>query len=100
MLAFPKPQRIELPKYLKFIRQHQCCVDKCWRSSQASHIVFDGQGRKASKVPDTQTVPKCAKHHLEYHVIGKEEFENKYGLNFAQIVISLLTEYITLGGIS
>jgi hypothetical protein len=69
-------------------------VWKCFRPTQASHIVFDGQGKEGSKVDDTQTVPKCRRHHEEYHAIGREAFERKYGLNFYQVIIDLQTEYI------
>jgi hypothetical protein len=93
-LAFPKPVRVELPDYLRFVRRHNCVVKGCWKRTEASHIVFDGQGKQGSKVDDTQAVPKCDGHHKEYHRIGREPFERKYGLDFAQIIIRLLTEYI------
>jgi len=92
--AFPKPQRGELPQYLAFVRRRTCVVKGCWKYTQASHIVFDGQGKVSSKVDDTQAVPKCERHHEEYHRIGRVEFEQKYGLDFAQIIIQLLTAYI------
>jgi len=95
-LAFPKPFRLELPHYLAFVRGHPCVVKKCWKKAQASHVVFDGQGKAASKVSDTQTVPKCDGHHKEYGRIGRDPFAEKYGLDFAQIIISLLTEYVVL----
>jgi hypothetical protein len=69
-------------------------VVKCYRYPQASHIVFDGQGRMGSKVDDSQCVPKCDRHHEEYHRIGREAFAAKYALDFAQIIIGLLTEYV------
>src|SRR3990167_6612166 len=91
---FPKPTRVELPDYLAFVRLHHCVIKGCWKKSQASHVVFDGQGKEGSKVDDTQTVPKCDGHHREYHRVGRDRFEAKYGLNFYQIIINLLTEYI------
>lgn len=95
-LAYPKPTRVESPHYLAFVRQHPCCVPKCWKRPQASHVVFQGQGKVGSKVDDTQAVPHCEKHHLEYHEIGREAFERKYGLNLYQTIIDLLTEYTVL----
>jgi hypothetical protein len=94
LLAFPKPQRVELPAYRAFVRQHTCVVWKCFRRTQASHIVFDGQGKEGSKSDDTQTVPKCDKHHEEYHHIGRDAFAAKYGLQFERIIIDLLTAYV------
>lgn len=92
--AFPRPQRTELPDYLKFVRRHSCCVKNCWKRTEAHHVVFDGQGKIGSKVSDTQAISLCEKHHQEYHAIGRDAFELKHGLNCAQIIIQLLTEYI------
>lgn len=96
-LRFPKPTRLDLPEYLKFVRQHSCVVLTCWNRVEASHIVFDGQGKTGSKVNDTQAVPMCRKHHSQYHA-SREGFERLHGLNLAQIIIDLLTEYIVWKG--
>ena len=92
--ALPKPERFESPAYLKFVRQHHCLVWGCWRSTEAHHVVFDGQGKTGSKVDDTQTVPLCRWHHDDYHACGREWFERKHSLNLALAIIELLTEYI------
>jgi hypothetical protein len=95
--ALPKPQRFESPEYRSFIRRHHCCVWNCWKRTEAHHVVFDGQGKTGSKVDDTQTVPLCRPHHDAYHELGRADFERAYGLNLAQIIIDLLTEYIREG---
>lgn len=92
--AFPKPKRIESPAFLKFIRQHNCQVAKCWKRTQAHHLVFEGQGLMGSKVSDFQTMPLCEQHHREFHDIGRDAFSEKHSLDLKQIVIDLLTEYI------
>lgn len=93
-LMLPKPFRFESRTYLHFVRQHPCVVSKCWNKVEASHIVFDGQGKVGSKVDDTQAVPMCRKHHSQYHAVGRDQFERFHGLNFAQIIISMLTAYL------
>ena len=90
----PKPQRREVPDYLKWIRKQPCIVPKCYRKAQASHIVFDGQGKIGSKVQDSQAVPMCFIHHATYHMQGRDIFEQTFGLNLYQIVIDLLTDYL------
>lgn len=92
--ASPKPRRIESGVYLKFIRGQRCVVPKCYRFTQAHHVVFDGQGRIGSKVSDFQAVPCCERHHREYHDLGRERFALRYGLNFEQILIDLLGLFI------
>jgi len=93
-IGFPKPQRIELPKYLKFVRQHPCLIKDCWKRTEAHHVVFDGQGRTGSKVSDFQTVPLCEEHHKLFHQCGRASFEFQFGLNLYQIIIDLLSEYL------
>jgi hypothetical protein len=93
-LAFPKPERRELPEYLKWVRQQPCVVHRCYRKTEASHIVFNGQGRLGSKVQDTQAVAMCRMHHRSYHIIGRDGFEQRHGLNLAQEIIDLLTDYL------
>ncbi len=93
-LAYPKPERLESPAYLKYVRQHPCLIPKCWKVTQAHHLVFDGQGRIGSKVSDFQTVPLCAQHHRQFHQLGREKFAGLYALDFARIIIDLLSAYI------
>jgi hypothetical protein len=97
-MTFPlrKPERFESRPHLQFVRNHHCVVSGCWKTPQANHIVFEGQGRIGSKVADYQAAPFCFGHHEQYHRIGREAFERKYGLNLAQIVIDLLSERVQL----
>ncbi len=92
--AYPKPERIESSAYRTFIRTHQCVVPKCYRRTEAHHIVFEGQGRIGSKVSDYQCVPCCTRHHEEYHSTSRERFSVKYSLNLAMVIIELLSLYI------
>ncbi len=93
-VMYPKPERLESPPYRKYIRQHQCIVQKCWRKPEAHHVVFDGQGRTSSKVADFQCVPCCKTHHQEYHQTSRERFERKYGLDLGRLIIEFLSLYI------
>ena len=92
-LAFPKPVRVELPAYRKFVRQHLCVVPKCWKRTEAHHVIFDGQGKTGSKVDDFFCIPLCEAHHKEAHAT-RDDFETKYGLNLYLLIIQLLGEYI------
>src|SRR5262245_42407173 len=94
MMAFPKPTRLEAPEYLKWIRQQQCVVSKCYWKAEANHIVFNGQGRLSSKVQDTQALPFCEHHHKQYHQQGRAYFETDYGLNLYQLIIDHLTAFL------
>ena len=96
-LLLPKPMRRELPDYLKWIRRQPCIIPKCYRKSQASHIVFDGQGRIGSKVQDSQALPMCHHHHRQYHERGRESFQGIYDLNPYQLIVDHLTDYLLRG---
>lgn len=95
MTAFPKPRRLENDDYLKFVRLHPCLVKQCWRGPiHAHHVIFDGQGVLASKVPDYQATPLCPRHHREYHDLGRDRFEDKYGIVFSVVIMTLMAEFI------
>jgi hypothetical protein len=93
-LMLPKPRRVQSADYLKFVRLHSCLVKQCWRKPSAHHVRFDGQGGLGTKVPDYQTVPLCVLHHKEEHDLGRDRFEEKYGIIFYMTIMELMTEFI------
>ncbi|HHV37869.1 MAG TPA: hypothetical protein GXX70_00040 [Tepidimicrobium sp.] len=68
-----------IERYLKLcIRQRKCCV--CGRDAEIHHVDTIGMGRDRTKVDDTgyRKMALCRAHHMEYHQIGQEDFENRY----------------------
>lgn len=54
-------------KYLKFIRQFDCCWCHATENIEAHHFGRGGTGFKCS---DLETVPLCHKCHMEFHQQG------------------------------
>lgn len=69
-------------KRVRFVQSLPCLVEGCTRyplARQVVHIDTGGTGRKADA---SHTVPLCFHHHIEVlHRIGRETFEERYGLD-------------------
>lgn len=91
----PKPHTYRDDDYLAWLRTLPCIVPKCKKPSEASHTGDHGYGIKAM---DYQAVPMCHDHHIasnsSWHGLGRERFEEMYGLDVDKIVIGLLARYI------
>ena len=86
MPANPKQRRIVDNKYLAKIRKLQCIVknSKCFGRVVAHHTKTIGSGGS-----DKDTVPICVGHHTELHFIGRDSFQDKYGINFKEYIKQL-----------
>ena len=92
-----KPYRSD--EYLQFVREQPCCI--CGTSPcDPSHLNHKGNhsGGMATKVSDYRTVPKCRIHHTEYHDIGRDSMEQKYRVDFREILINTMELYIATNG--
>jgi hypothetical protein len=87
-----KPERDAA--YLRFVRSHQCVVCSCWQGIEAAHTGPKGLGQKSA---DRSVVPLCRKHHqagtVSLHKLGPVKFEQRHGLNIAEIRGELNREY-------
>ncbi len=66
------------PGHLQWVRGCDCCVTihgACAGKIHAHHVKTKGAGGL-----DNQVVPLCNFHHGEIHTIGRDTFENKYGV--------------------
>ena len=86
-----KPYREENKKYLKYIRTLPCaCQDHTCVGDICPHHTISVGARGA----DLRAVPLCARHHHEVHFRGRETFQKEYSVDFRDVIIRNLTEYI------
>lgn len=84
--------------YLEWIRQQRCIVPGCKSSGpcHAHHVLSRGAGRN-----DYLTVPLCPPHdtgRLGVHTLGRDTFQERYGLDFKEAVFGFLVRYVRLPG--
>ena len=89
-MNYPKPQTYRSKKYLSYIRSLACVICDS-PGAHAHHTVTGGKGLKGS---DFKTVPLCIHHHIEVHGTGKDTFQEKYNIDFKDIIIKNLEDYI------
>lgn len=83
--------RREWPKHRKWLRSFQCIVPFCDAAViEVSHIRTAANAGTGLKPHDAFSLPMCGgidpdSHHAEYHRIGHQSFERKYGLNLAAL---------------
>ena len=78
------------PGFLAFVRLHVCSVPGCENQDiEASHIRKGIPAHEAGgvgmKPHDKWTCPKCRCHHQEYHDLGHDTFEAKYGISLVEV---------------
>jgi len=81
-----KVRRTSVPRnwrYKAWVRTLPSAVSG-YHGCEAAHTGSDGGARL--KASDYSCIPLTAREHYEYHQIGKESFELKYGINCAAIV--------------
>jgi hypothetical protein len=90
-----KPKTYRDKEYLQFIRE-QLCVICGTTPCQPHHLNQKGihSGGLALKISDYRTIPFCALHHSEYHTIGRQTMEKKYGKDFRELLINTLEKGI------
>ena len=71
----PKHKRKSDPALLKMVRKEKCCIDGCFRKSQAAHIKSRGAG--GDDIP-TNIAPLCWEHHTEQHMLGWPRFRARH----------------------
>jgi len=87
-LAFPKPARLVDPTYLGWISGQRCLLD--------GRPAVDPHHAKPKSVggSDYRTLPLCREHHRECHRIGRETFQKRHNLDFAEEIIRHLERYL------
>jgi hypothetical protein len=70
---------------VEFVKALHCLVDGCESTeSENAHVCDDGSKGGSRKSGYTCIAPACGEHHHEMDdVIGKEMFEEKYGVDLA-----------------
>lgn len=95
MLSKPKRHKDEI--YKKYIKQQPCCITGMIRinentgktESDPHHTISKGAGGS-----DLSCVPLLHELHQECHAIGQETFQNKYNIDFKDIQIKYLQQFI------
>lgn len=86
-----KGRRWQCEEYLRYVREHKCCVSKQY-PVEAHHLIYRSRGGQAS---DLFAVPLSRELHQEYHSIGHSAFVEKYNIDFNAIVTQLIEGFIT-----
>ena len=76
------------PGYLKHIRNQSCAVCGVLEVDP-HHVKTRGSGGS-----DLDAIPLCRHHHQEFHHIGVDTFQEKYQLDYREIQITHLQNYI------
>ena len=95
MIGNWKQQTYRDPAYLQFIREQTCCVPICRVTPcNPHHLNMKGthSGGMALKTSDYRTIPLCSMHHGEYHALGRTSMEQRYHIDFREILIDILEE--------
>ncbi len=101
-MSLQRPVRKRDPEYLTWIRSRPCVVSgeysQEWRGYvvEAHHVRKSGHGGTGTKPDDSRAVPLRRIYHMEYHDIGKEAFELKYGIELEVVIDSLNHIYTAL----
>ena len=89
----PKPSRFQCPEYLAYVRNQPCAVShitmQCFGDTDPDHLKTRGSGGS-----DLTCVPLCRRHHSERHAIGSRRFEQKYNIDFQEINLHCLIEWM------
>jgi hypothetical protein len=97
---FPKSKRYKNEAYREYIKQQPCCITGMIMVNEATgktesdphHTVSKGAGGS-----DLSCVPLLHELHVECHNIGQETFQEKYDINFKEIRLKLLEQWIEEG---
>jgi len=65
------------PEYLSYVRKQACICCGRYNEVEAHHLKEAGYSGTAYKADDWQVIPLCTECHREYHIKGKEAFEEK-----------------------
>jgi len=75
------PERM-WPRHRKFFRSHGCCVPYCANSRiEIHHLRSAANAGTAIKPHDQYIVSLCDEHHAEFHTIGVETIQARYGID-------------------
>jgi len=70
----------------QWIRGFPCAVQNsdCWEKIDAHHVLTRGAGNG-----DDKLVPLCRFHHAQWHDMGRETFDKRYGVNLLKLAAEL-----------
>lgn len=88
-MQIPKLKREVDKAYLRYVREQPCIISS--QKAEPHHTVSVGAGGS-----DYLSVPLSHILHVECHAIGKDTFQEKYGVSFDKEIIRLLTNYIRI----
>ena len=85
-----KPKTFRSEKYKAFVKDQKCCV--CGKWPVDPH--HSASGPMGSKGGDLSCVPLCRACHSKCHTIGKITFQRREEVDFNEIMVNLLQEFI------
>jgi hypothetical protein len=90
-----KRPRVEAAAHLKFIRSLPCLVCGSRKDTQAAHIrarspAYGKRGTGKGEKPDDKfTLPLCAEHHRQQHLVNEMRFWNLLGVDPFALALAL-----------
>ena len=74
------------PGHRAWVRRHHCSVPGCLdQSIECAHVRRGTGGGVGLKPHDRWCISLCANHHAEQHRLGEAQFEQKYGIDLAEL---------------
>jgi len=93
-----KPKRFESERYKEFIRNQSCCAPGCGRRRNSKNnkrqVDPHHSKSKGSGGSDLECIPACDCHHTESHSIGQETFQERHNIDYNEIKVKLLQQFI------
>lgn len=93
-ILHPKPAKglkIDLPHYLAWIRSLPCAVTGALDTIEAHHVILRARGQSGL---DLFAIPLAKKIHDEFHKLGLEGFEGKYGVSCRTLILGYIQLYV------
>jgi len=89
---------LRAPSHYQWVGGYRCCIPgcDCQNKTERHHvrkgIPYEDKGGKSEKPHDKWIVPLCGGpdgHHEEFHRIGHDTFEKKYGIDLKAVAAHL-----------
>ncbi len=89
----PKVRRVRDHEFLRFVREFPCAVCAHLGEIQTTRTEAHHTKTRGSGGGDDTAAPFCARHHKEFHLIGRKSFAARHKCDPATIAAQLYREF-------